>query len=118
MRTSIPPEPSESTPEREGARSASNSPQNAADLIPYSAKDLKYMWTLWEEAHRRQSTGLRYRTIYAGALGLILAGWLSYWMGVPFPAALGSILMLAGGIVGAWYCLKSLRHNGHSPREG
>jgi hypothetical protein len=118
MRTLIHPEPSESPPEREKTRCASNSPQNVEDLIPYSAKDLKYMWTLWDEAHRHHSTGLRYRKIYAGALGIILAGWFSYRMGLSFSAPLGGIMMLAGGFIGAWYCLKSLRHKGHSAREG
>ena len=118
MRTLISPEPSESPPEREKARCASNSPQNVEDLIPYSAKDLKYLWTLWDEAHRHHSTGLRYRNIYAGALGIILAGWFSYRMGLSFSAPLGGILMLAGAFIGAWYCLKSLRHKGHSAREG
>jgi len=118
MRTLIPPKPSESPPEREKARCASNSPQNVEDLIPYSAKDLKYMWVLWDEAHRYHSTRLRYRKIYAGALGIILAGWLSYRMGSSFSAPLGGILMLAGAFIGAWYCLKSLRHKGHSAREG
>jgi len=118
MRTLIPPKPSESPPEREKARCASNSPQNVEDLIPYSAKDLKYLWTMWDEAHKRRSTGLRYRNIYAGALGIILAGLFSYRMGLSFSAPLGGILMIAGAFIGAWYCLKSLRHKGHSPREG
>ena len=118
MRTLIPPKPSESPPEREKARGASNSPQNEEDLIPYSAKDLKYLWTMWDEAHKHHSTGLRYRNIYAGALGIILAGLFSYRMGLSFSAPLGGILMIAGAFIGAWYCLKSLRHKGHSPREG
>jgi hypothetical protein len=118
MRTLIPTEPSESPPEREKARCASNSPQNVEDLIPYSAKDLKYLWTLWDEAHRHHSTSLRYRNIYAGALGIILVGWFSYRMGLSFSAPLGGILMLAGAFIGAWYCLKALRHKGNSAREG
>lgn len=118
MRSTIPPKSSESPPEREEARSISNSPQNVEDLIPYSPKDLKYLWTMWEEAHKHHSTGLRYRNIYAGSLGIILAGWVSYRMGSSFFAPLGGILMLAGGFIGAWYCLKSLRHKGQSAREG
>jgi len=118
MRTLSPPETSESPPEKEKARCALNSLQNVEDLIPYSAKDLKYMWVLWDEAHRYHSTGLRYWKIYAGALGIFLAGWLSSRMGLSFSAPLGGILMLAGAFIGVWYCLKSLRHKGHSAREG
>ena len=93
-------------------------PPNVEDLIPYSAKDLKYLWCLCDKTHRHHSTGLRYRNIYAGALGIILAGWLSYRTGLSFSAPLGGILMLAGGFIGAWYCLKALRHKDHSAREG
>jgi len=118
MRTLISPEPSKSPPEREKARGTSNSPQTEEDLIPYSAKDLKYLWTLWDEADRHHSTGLRYRNIYAVALGIILAGWFSYRMGLSFSEPLGGILMLAGSLIGAWYSLKALRHKGHSAREG
>jgi len=118
MRTLIPPESIESPPDREKARCASNSPQNVEDLAPYSAKNLRYLWTMWDEAHKHQSTGLRYRNIYAGALGIILVGWFSYRMGSSFSAPLGGILMLAGAFIGAWYSVKALRHKDHSAREG
>ena len=110
----IPPEPSESRLGRERARCASSSPQNVEDLIPYSAKELKYLWTLWDEAQRHQQPGLRYRNIYVGAVGVILTGWLIHGMGLSFSAPLGGILMLAGALIGAWYCLKSLRHQRQS----
>ena len=116
--TLILPESSEPSLRREGARCAASSPQNGEDLIPYSAKELRYLWTLWDEAQRHHQPGLRYRNIYAGALGIILAGWLSYRTGLSFSAPLGGILMLAGGFIGAWYCLKALRHKDHSAREG
>jgi hypothetical protein len=115
--TLIPPEASESGLERAGARCASSSPPPGEDLIPYSAKDLKYMWTMWDEAHRRHPSGLRYRNIYAGAFGVILAGWLSYRIGLSFSAPLGSILMLGGALIGAWYSLKALRHKRRSAPE-
>jgi hypothetical protein len=112
--TLIPPESSEPSLGREGARCASSSPQNAADLIPYSAKDLKYLWTMWEEAQRHHQPGLRYRHIYFGAMGMILTGWLIYGMGLSLSAPLGGILVLAGALIGGWYSLKSLRRHRHS----
>ena len=108
------PEPAESRLGEKAARCASNSPQNVEDLIPYSAKDLKYLWTLWDEAQRHQQSGLRYRNIYVGAVGVILTGWLIYGMGLSFSAPLGGILMLAGALIGVWFCLKSrvtIRHS-------
>jgi hypothetical protein len=109
-----PPESSEPSPGREGARCASSSPQNTEDLIPYSAKDLKYLWTLWDEAQRRHKPGLRYRNIYAGAMGLMLTGWLIYGLGLSLSAPLGGILVLAGALIGGWYSLKSLRNQSQS----
>ena len=53
-------------------------PPNEEDLIPYSAKDLKYLWTLWDETQRHRQPGLRYRNIYVGAVGVILTGWLMH----------------------------------------
>jgi hypothetical protein len=114
----IPPEASEPRLERAGDRRASNSPPKEEDLIPYSAKDLKYMWTMWDEAQRQHHTGLRYRNIYAGALGVILAGWISYCTGLPFSAPLGGILMLGGALIGTWYSLKALRHKRRSALGG
>jgi hypothetical protein len=110
----IPPESSQPSLEKEGARCASSSPQNAEDLIPYSAKDLKYLWTLWDEAERHHKPGLRYRNIYAGAMGVILTGWLIYGMGLSLSAPLGSTLVLAGTLIGIWYSLKSLLHQSRS----
>ena len=89
-------------------------PPNAEDLIPYSAKDLKYLWTLWDEAQRHHQPGRHLRHIYVGAVGVILTGWLIHGMGLSYSTPFGGILMLAGALVGAWSCLKSLRHPRHS----
>jgi hypothetical protein len=110
----IPREASESRLGRKRTRCASSSPQNVADLVPYSPKDLKYLWTMWDEAQRHQQSGLRYRNIYVGAVGVILTGWLIHGTGLSFSASLGDILMLAGALIGAWYCLKSLRQQRQS----
>ena len=103
---------------RKGARCASNSPQPVEDLIPYSAKELKYLWTLWDEAQRRQPPGLRYRNIYAGAMGAILTGWIIYGMGLSLSAPVGGILALAGALIVGWYSLKSLLHQRQSGPKG
>ena len=55
MRTLIPPEPIRISTRKGKGPGASNSPQNEEDLVPYSAKDLKYLWTMWDEAHRHHS---------------------------------------------------------------
>jgi Flp pilus assembly protein TadB len=110
----ISPKPSESRLGRERARSASSSPQNVADLNPYTPKELKYLWTLWDEAQRHQQPGLRYLNLYIGAVGVILTGWLINGMGLSFSKPLGGILMVVGALTGAWYCLKSLRQQRQS----
>ena len=112
------PESSEPSLGREGARCASGSPQNGEDLIPYSARELKYLWTLWDEAQRSHQPGLRYRNIYAGAMGVILTGWLIYGMGLSLSAPLGGSLMLGGTLIGVWYTLKSLFHQRQSGPTG
>jgi hypothetical protein len=94
--------------ERPQPQCAPISPPSTEDLIPYSAKDLKYMWTLWDEAQRQEQPTMRYRTIYVGAVGVILTGWLLH--GLSF-SLLGGILMLAGASLGIWFCLKSRRHH-------
>jgi hypothetical protein len=76
------------------------------------------MWALWDEAQRHQHPGRRYRNIYVGAVGVILTGGLLHGTGLSFSAPLGGILMLAGTLVGAWYCLKSLRHQKQSAPRG
>ena len=116
--TLILPESSEASLGREGARCASNSLQNGEDLIPYSAKELRYLWTLWDEAQRHHQPGLRYRNIYAGAMGVILTGWLIYGMGLSLSAPLGGILGLAGALIVGWYSLKSLLHQRQSGPKG
>jgi hypothetical protein len=118
MQTTLDLKDSEASRARGQARPGAASTRIADDLIPYSAKDLKYMWSMWDEAHRHRAASLRYRNIYAGALAVILAGWLSYRTGAWFAAPLGGILMLTGALIGAWYCLKVLRQKSHSPREG
>ena len=114
----IPPEPSEPRLGRERVRRDSDSPQNVADLTPYSAKDLKYLWALWDEASKRHQPGRRYRNICGGAVGVTLAGWLIYGLGLSGSVPLGGILMLAGALIGAWYGRKALGHNGHSALGG
>jgi hypothetical protein len=93
---------------RERARRPGSPPRHGEDLIPYSPKELKYLWTLWDEAQRYHQPGLRYRNIYAGAMVVILTGWLIYGMGLSLSAPVGGILALAGALTGGWYSLKSL----------
>ncbi len=104
------PESSSSSLGRQGARCASSSPQRQEDLIPYSPRELKYLWILWDEAQRYHQPGLRYRNIYAGAMGVILTGWLIHGMGLSLSIPVGGILVLAGALIGVWYSLKSLLH--------
>jgi hypothetical protein len=97
--------------------------QEEQDLIPYaakeySAKELKYLWTMWDEARRHQQPGRRHRNIFAGAVGVILAGWLIYGLGLSYFAPLGGILMLGGALIGAWHWLKFRRHRSKSALEG
>lgn len=114
-----PPEPRESHLSGNRTRGAAIRSPHTPDLIPYSAKDLKYLWTLWDEAHRRPEPIIRRcRFLYAGALGVILAGWLIQQMGLSGSTPVGGILMLAGSAVGAWSCLKALRYQRHSPPRG
>jgi len=93
-----------------GAPCASSPATHGNDSIPYSAKELKYLWTLWDEAHRPQPPRRRYRNIYIRAVAVILAGVIIFRMSHPFSATLGGVLILVGGSIGAWYCLKSLRY--------
>ena len=111
-------EPSKSRRKGERARCAPNSPQGERDLIPYSPKELKYLWTMWDEAGRHHQPGRRDRNILAGAVGVILTGWLIYGLGLSCSAPLGGILMLAGALFGAWHWLKSRRPKRHSALEG
>lgn len=116
-------EPSKTRSGQEGAPCAPDSPQEANGLIPYaakeySAKELKYLWTMWDEARRHHLPGRRQRNQVAGAVGVMLAGWLIYGLGLGFSATLGGILMLAGALSGAWHWLKFRRHRRHSvPRS-
>lgn len=108
-------EPSKTRGGEERARCAPDSPQEVEDLIPYaakeySAKELKYLWTMWEEARRHYQPGRRQRNQVAGAVGVILTGWLIYGLGLWCSATLGGILMLAGALIGAWHWLKFRRH--------
>jgi hypothetical protein len=108
------PEPLVSRLRRNRKGDATIPPPNTADLIPYSAKDLKYLWTLWDEAHRAHHPIRRCRLMYGGALGIILSGFLIQRMGLSYSAPLGTILMVAGSLCGAWSCLKALRHQRNS----
>jgi hypothetical protein len=108
------PEPLESRLRRNRTGGAALPPPNTEDLIPYSAKDLKYLWTLWDEAHRPHHPIRRCRFMYAGALGMILSGCLIQRMSLSYSAPLGAILMVAGSLFGAWSCLKALRRQRNS----
>ena len=113
-------EPSKSCCGEERPRRAPDLPQEEQDLTPYaakeySAKELKYLWTMWDEAPRHYQPGRRHRNRFAGAVGVILAGWLIYGLGL---APLGGILMLAGALIGAWHWLKFRRHRSNSALEG
>jgi hypothetical protein len=117
--------PSE-TPEacgRAKVRCAPDSFPEVNNLIPYaakeySAKELKYLWTMWDEARRYHQPGRRHRNIFAGAVGVILTGWLIYGLGLGCCARLGGILMLAGALTGAWHYMKFRRHQRDSALEG
>lgn len=115
-------EPSKSRGGEARARCAPGSPQEMKALTPYSAKEysaeeLKYLWTMWDEARRHHQPGRRHRNLFAGAVGVVLAGWLLYGLGLSCSSPLGGILMLAGALVGAWHWLKFRRHQGHSVLE-
>ena len=117
-----PSEPSKTRRGGERVRCAPDSPQEVKDLIPYSAKEysakeLKYLWTMWDEARRHHQPGRRHRNIFAGAVGVILTGWLIYGLGLSCCAP-GGILMLAGAVIGAWHYMKFRRHQRHSALEG
>ena len=112
-------EPSKTRSGEESAWCASDSPQETSDLIPYatkeySARELKYLWTMWDEAQRHHLPGRRQRNQVAGTVGVILTGWLIYGLGLSCSASLGGILMLAGALIGAWHWLKFRRHKRHS----
>jgi hypothetical protein len=113
-------EPSKTRCGEERARCAPDSLQGGRDLIPYSAKEysakeLKYLWTMWDEAPKHYQPGRRHRNIFAGAVSVILAGWLIYGLGL---APLGGTLMLAGALIGAWHWLKFRRQQRRSALEG
>ena len=107
-------EPSTSRCREERGRCAPDSPQEVKDTIPYSAKELKYLWTMWDEARRHHQPGRRQRNQVAGSVGVILTGWLIYGLGLWCSATLGGILMLAGALIGVWHWLKFRRHQRHS----
>ena len=118
-----PSQPSKSRRGGERARCAPDSPQEVKNLIPYaakeySAKELKYLWTMWDEARRHQQPGRRHWNIFAGAVGVILTGWLIYGLGLACCAYLGGSLMIAGALIGAWHYVKFRRHQRHSALEG
>ena len=112
-------EPSKTRNGEDRTRRAPDSPHEVKDLAPYaakeySAKELKYLWTMWDEAQRHHLPGRRHRNQVAGTVGVILTGWLIYGLGLSFSAILGGILMLAGALIGAWHWLKFRRHQRHS----
>ena len=116
-------EPSKSRCGEERDRCAPDSPQEVKDLMPYvakeySAKELKYLWAMWDEAGRHHQPGRRHRNLFAGAVGVFLTGWLIYGLGLSGSSPLGGILMLAGALIGAWHWLKFRRHQRQSALEG
>jgi len=113
-----PVEPSKSGCGGQKARCTPDSPQEVKDLIPYSPKELKYLLTMWDEALKHHQPGRRHRNLFAGAVGVILTGWLIYGLGLSCSAPLGGILMLAGAFSGAWHYMKFRRHQRHSALEG
>jgi hypothetical protein len=72
---------------------------------------------MWDEAQRHHQPGRRHRNIFAGAVGVILTGWLIYGLGLSYSAHLGGSLMLAGVIVGGWHYMKFRRRQGDSALE-
>jgi hypothetical protein len=113
-----PAEPAKTRRGGDRVRCALDSPREMKDTIPYSAKELKYLWAMWDEAGRLQQPGRRHRNIFAGAVGVTLTGWFMYGLGLSCCARLGSILMLTGAVIGAWHWLKLRRHQRHSAQEG
>jgi hypothetical protein len=118
-----PSESSKSRRNRDRVRRPQASPQAVHAPMPYaakeySAKELKYLWTMWDEARRHHQPGRRHRNIFAGSVGVILTGWFIYGLGLSYSAHLGGSLMLAGVIVGAWHYMKFRRHQGDSALEG
>jgi Flp pilus assembly protein TadB len=113
-----PSEPSTTSRSGERVRCAPDSPQEVKDMIPYSAKELKYLWIMWDEARRHHQPGRRHRNLFAAAVGMILTGWFIYALGLSCSAPLGGILMLAGALIGAWHYMKFRRHQRHSALEG
>jgi hypothetical protein len=111
-------EPSKTRRNGGRVRCAPDSPQEVQDLIPYSDKELRYLWTMWDEARLHYQPGRRDRNLLAGAVGVILTGWLIYGLGLSCSAPLGGILMLTGALIGAWHWLKFRRHQRHSALEG
>ena len=81
------------------------------DPVPHFPQEQQPLRLLWETSQGYRQTGLPYRNIYIGAVSLILAGWVFWGMDSSFCSQLGGILMLAGGVIGAFYSLKSLRQD-------
>jgi hypothetical protein len=73
---------------------------------------------MWDEAGRLCQPGRRHRNLFAGAVGVILTGWLIYGLGLSCSASLGGILMLAGALIGAWHYMQFRRHQSRSALEG
>jgi Flp pilus assembly protein TadB len=118
-----PSEPSKTRCGGERARCAPDSTREVKDLMPYaakeySAKELKYLWEMWDEAWRYRQPGRRHRNLFAGSVGVILTGWLIYGLGLSCSPSLGGIMMLAGGLSGAWHYMKFRRQQRRSALEG
>ena len=72
---------------------------------------------MWDEARRHHQPGRRHRNIFAGAVGVILTGWLIYGLGLSCSVPLGGILMLGGALIGVWHYMKFRRRQRHSPEK-
>jgi hypothetical protein len=85
------------------------------DQVPHFGAEPKPLRTLWEPEPLK--TPLPYKNVYIGASGLILAGWVFRGLDVSHAPQWGGLLMLVGGLLGAGYCLKSLRRDWRSSRR-
>jgi hypothetical protein len=94
-----------------------DSPPAMEDMVPSSTKEQKHLQTLWDKSQGRRETGLPYRNLYIGAVSLILAGFVFQGIDSSYSPQGGGLLMLAGGLIGAFYSYKSLRQNRLSARE-
>ncbi|MGA9754095.1 MAG: hypothetical protein WBV23_03035 [Desulfobaccales bacterium] len=102
------PKQTKSRQDRAGLRCDPGSPPATEDPAPFAAKELKYFWEKYDEARSSRQPHLSNKNIYIGAVGLVLVGCFINLTGLSLPKPLGSILMLAGSVIGVCSILKSL----------